>query len=268
MKRKLLTTLLTAAVSLTAANAAIVINLGNNTAAGMNNYAPPGTGLQDAAAGNFTTSISGATGGTGTNYNTVQVFTDTASNNTGLTLDIHRTGGRVNPYAVSPVFNNTIAVSEMSTTTGVSTTNLDSSLTTFIASAAGGSLINTVSLNNLGMAGGLVTLYFGVSTSAQDNTGVLTSVLVTGGTGTLSFAGQGGTGFDQATLAGSGPGTAEMTLVKWVGTVGAGDSLTVGLDADGGKKAGIGFVAVVPEPSSTALLGLGGLALILRRRRK
>jgi hypothetical protein len=174
----------------------------------VNNYATPPDADYAVGAGNFTTSTTGTTGASGANYNTVQTFNDTNSNATGLTLNIHRTGGRVFGRAITPVYNNTGAVTEISTSTGVSSTNVDSALTSFIASAAGGSLIDTVALNNLGFASQMVTLYIGASTDSDGgNTAILTSFMITGGTGTLSYAGQGGTGFYQATLAGSGPGT-------------------------------------------------------------
>ena len=40
-----------------------------------------------------------------------------------------------------------------------------------------------------------------------------------------------------------------------------------GNNGNAGSAATVAFSAVTPEPSSTALLGLGGLALILRRRK-
>ncbi|MGB0993499.1 MAG: PEP-CTERM sorting domain-containing protein [Akkermansiaceae bacterium] len=47
-----------------------------------------------------------------------------------------------------------------------------------------------------------------------------------------------------------------------------GDTLTISGDAVSGRGTLNGFqIIAVPEPSSTALLGLGGLALILRRRK-
>jgi hypothetical protein len=50
-------------------------------------------------------------------------------------------------------------------------------------------------------------------------------------------------------------------------TVGAGDSLFyVHQEDNAGGTSGL-IVNPVPEPSSAALLGLGGLALILRRRK-
>ena len=51
---------------------------------------------------------------------------------------------------------------------------------------------------------------------------------------------------------------------------GAADNFTIDVFSDDGGRGsinGIQIIAAVPEPSSTALLGLGGLALILRRRK-
>ena len=48
------------------------------------------------------------------------------------------------------------------------------------------------------------------------------------------------------------------------GTYSASDLTNLG---HGGTFSGTGSIEIVPEPSSTALLGLGGLALILRRRK-
>jgi len=52
-----------------------------------------------------------------------------------------------------------------------------------------------------------------------------------------------------------------------VGTFAASSSLEMDDFQIGMTLADVGVTAVVPEPSSTALLGLGGLALMLRRRR-
>ncbi|MGJ8656586.1 MAG: PEP-CTERM sorting domain-containing protein [Akkermansiaceae bacterium] len=60
------------------------------------------------------------------------------------------------------------------------------------------------------------------------------------------------------------------TITSAYATVGAGTHATewnrIGTSLNDGSVA-VAFAAVVPEPSSTALLGLGGLTLILRRRR-
>ncbi|MBT8036430.1 MAG: PEP-CTERM sorting domain-containing protein [Verrucomicrobiae bacterium] len=71
-------------------------------------------------------------------------------------------------------------------------------------------------------------------------------------------------------LGASGPGTYDITTAG-VSDVAAGTDITFGyLGGAGGGEELSSFTitaAPVPEPSSTALLGLGGLALILRRRK-
>ncbi len=61
--------------------------------------------------------------------------------------------------------------------------------------------------------------------------------------------------------------TADGTFVIGNWTIPGANSLD-GMDAAGINAAvPFGTFSIVPEPSSTALLGLGGLALILRRRK-
>ncbi|WP_435896213.1 PEP-CTERM sorting domain-containing protein [Oceaniferula spumae] len=48
------------------------------------------------------------------------------------------------------------------------------------------------------------------------------------------------------------------------GTYGADDLTNLGF---GGTYTGTGSITIVPEPSSSALLGLAGIALALRRRK-
>ena len=62
--------------------------------------------------------------------------------------------------------------------------------------------------------------------------------------------------FDYGTLGGGGADT--FGTINFIGGFGELDYTT------GGQ---IRLLSVVPEPSSTALLGLGGLALMLRRKR-
>lgn len=278
MKKTILITALTSVAVLLPAHAVIVAANFGSTVGGtdFNNYATPSSGDYSAGAGTFTTSTSGTTGASGANYNTVQTFTDTASGNTDLTLAIVRSSAKVFNQTTSPVYDNSTAISAINSDFGLSTTDLNSSVTNFITSGAGGSNITSITLDNLhhgsSLLGYNLTLYVGAATRGTDG-GTLTTFDITGGTqDSLAYAGQGGTGFDSATLAGSGPGLGEITLLKWTGTLtSAQDSLVINLDSDGNKKAGIGMFAYeitpVPEPSSAALLGLGGLALILRRRK-
>ena len=74
----------------------------------------------------------------------------------------------------------------------------------------------------------------------------------------------------------SGAGAQTFTLAAPIVVIGTGAEQHVvtlwnpgGTDGDepGGWKAQQLVVSFVPEPSSTALLGIGGLALILRRRK-
>lgn len=253
--------LATFALAASANAASTVINFGTNNAALTNNYANPDVALYTAGAGNFTTSLTGTSAGAGTNYNTVQVFKDQAGTNLDLTLSIHRTNGKVFTTPAT-AFNNSTAVSDMTATLGAFDT---SALSSYINPGAGGSRIDTITLNNLhngAQASYDAVFYFAVS--ALD--GSLTSIAISGGTQTsLEFAGQGRTGFD-STLATSEPGSSEITLVKWTGTLSnTQQSLTITLN---GGKAGISTIAyVIPEPSALTLLGLSALALVTRRKR-
>ena len=67
---------------------------------------------------------------------------------------------------------------------------------------------------------------------------------------------------------GSGNGDGSR-LIRSTTNAFSADSITFSSNRDGAQRAGVsGFIiTTVPEPSSTALLGLGGLALILRRRK-
>lgn len=99
-----------------------------------------------------------------------------------------------------------------------------------------------------------------------------------GGTATFTNTGFTVNGVDQG--AHDGLGYNGLTLVEAVGGVGGtagnwvkytgftGDLTITSNSPSGGRSPFNGFVIVeVPEPSSTALLGLGGIALILRRRK-
>ncbi|MFC5050877.1 PEP-CTERM sorting domain-containing protein [Rubritalea spongiae] len=123
-------------------------------------------------------------------------------------------------------------------------------------------------MNNAGAIDPIVSLSFTGLAASQtydilfysargNNGGVATNIGVTTGTGTgasisNSFNNDSDVGIFSATTTASG----ELTLTYTVG----GSSSSAGA---------LNFMSItaVPEPSSTALLGLGGLALILRRRR-
>lgn len=237
----------------------VVINFGNSNSAITNNYTAPNVADYGAGAGNFTTSVTGTTGASGTSYNTVQQFKDEAGDDLALTLNLRRSGAKV--YTQPGIaFNNSVAINDMVTTLGsFDTTTLGS----FISPGGGGTRFESITLNNVsdGLSSYDATFYFALSSLD----GALTSVTVTGATGTLEYAGQDGSGF-VGTLAESGPGSLEITLVKWTGSFAAGEtSLTVAL---GGSKAGVSTIAyVIPEPSGFALLGLSAFGLVLRRRR-
>ena len=72
---------------------------------------------------------------------------------------------------------------------------------------------------------------------------------------------------------GSSVTTADISTAVTFFTVSGGNDVTLTFDPEATGFDGLdqlmlnGFVLSVPEPSSTALLGLGGLALMLRRRR-
>jgi arabinan endo-1,5-alpha-L-arabinosidase len=90
--------------------------------------------------------------------------------------------------------------------------------------------------------------------------------------------------FDNGTVTGWIDGVAETTFTNGGGSIQGGDPFVLGAGNSGSGFAGAfddvsffhgvlsqsevdGLIAGVPEPSTTALLGLGGLALILRRRK-
>lgn len=265
--------LATSAVSITTSNAVVVaVNFGDTvTGSGFNNYLLPSETLYTAGPGSLTTATSGTAGASGANYTTIQTFTDVDGNETALTLDIHRTGAKIYANADSSLFTNTLAVSDMNTVLGLDTDHINLALTgSFIR--PGNSRIDAVTLNNLHNGsrpeGYRITLYVGASTTT-DFGGTLNELIISGGTGgILEYAGHGQSGF-VSTLAESGSAAGEMTLLKWTGTLtDAQTSLQIGLN---GNKAGIGMfayeISAIPEPSSIALMALGGFAF-LRRRRK
>ncbi len=110
-----------------------------------------------------------------------------------------------------------------------------------------------------------VTLYDG---EASDPATVAINSLTSLATGTATVAGNG------TYPVASGAGTNEGGARGFV-TFGGADGFTANNlviaadDRDGSARGSIAGIVIetVPEPSSTALLGLGGLALILRRRK-
>ena len=60
--------------------------------------------------------------------------------------------------------------------------------------------------------------------------------------------------------------TADKFTIAGLGAEGVGWTLDITNNAPGTGRDSI-VLTVLPEPSSTALLGLGGLALMLRRKR-
>jgi hypothetical protein len=105
-----------------------------------------------------------------------------------------------------------------------------------------------------------------------------TNTLVVGGDGrngseNVTFSVNGGTTFDLNGLGTSG--TTTLTDARFTAFDAAGDTLSLTTTAGNAGKLNFRNIAFsldvtatpIPEPSSTALVGLGGLALILRRRR-
>ena len=91
-------------------------------------------------------------------------------------------------------------------------------------------------------------------------------------TGIAGISGTTGTTLGPVISQGTGvPDTLDEYAVTGTFTSDGAGTLTFGIDGlpGGGERTGInGFqLEAVPEPSTTALLGLGGLALILRRRK-
>ncbi len=270
MKKRIVNSLILGAATFgiaASANAAgVVINFGNtNPGATVNNYVTPPTGDYANTVVDFTTSLTGTTGVTGTNYNTVQVFKDLSGVAVTTTLDLKRTGnnGKMFPNNTGS-FGNVAAISDMTATVGAFDTSTLSGANTIITPGAGGSLFSTITLNNLGnTAGANATFYFAVSSANA----AFSTISVAGGTTTsLEFAGTGGSGF-VGTLADAAPATGQLTIVKWTGSLTAANA-SVALTMNG-DKSGVSTVAyVIPEPSSMALLGLSALGLVARRRRQ
>jgi hypothetical protein len=84
-----------------------------------------------------------------------------------------------------------------------------------------------------------------------------------------SFTSDGTTGTFSIFGSNSGPGTYDFTSAG-VSTVAAGTEMTFGFPggATGGEELSSFTISVIPEPASLSLMGLGGLMLLPRRKRK
>lgn len=128
-----------------------------------------------------------------------------------------------------------------------------------------GENIYNITLNDLGLGTHIVTLY--MTHSAQDRRFNATVDL-------FSVDGDQNGSLLSATIGGTNS-TNFFTFTTEVIATNASDDLSISIDSNSGNFGQFGFggytvatLAVpVPEPSSTALFGLGGLALLLRRRR-
>lgn len=129
----------------------------------------------------------------------------------------------------------------------------------------------TLTLNDLGVGTFDITLYLGHSNTGRsmdmdvvlnDNGDITSTTTTTGG----SISGLG------STIAAYGTDGVAYTYDITVTTTNANSDLSITFgDTSGGGFGGAIFggytVFTVPEPSTTALLGIGGFALLLRRRR-
>ena len=112
----------------------------------------------------------------------------------------------------------------------------------------------------------------GASTTGTASTGALDTLLVhidyTAGTSSLWINAADGTtlGAPDASIA-TTPGTIDTVLLRAGGGGGTYRELSMDNLVIGTLESDVRIVAPVPEPFSAALLGLGGLALILRRRK-
>lgn len=123
--------------------------------------------------------------------------------------------------------------------------------------------IFNITLNDLGAGTSTVTLYMAHSNAGRkfDATVDLTAADGNVNLAPLTSDAIGGTG-----------GTTYFTFSTVVETTDASADLSISIDSNSGGSgqfafAGYTVTSPVPEPSTTALLGLGGLALILRRRK-
>ncbi|MBT7958121.1 MAG: PEP-CTERM sorting domain-containing protein [Akkermansiaceae bacterium] len=116
--------------------------------------------------------------------------------------------------------------------------------------------IFTITFNDLGVGIQTITLYMAHTNTGRSFQATMDDV---GSTSLTSSSIGGSDGFGYFTF------TTEVTITDAL------DDLAISIDSNGGGSGQFAFagytVTGVPEPSTTALLGLGGLALILRRRR-
>ena len=127
---------------------------------------------------------------------------------------------------------------------------------------AGGEDIFNITLNDLGAGTSTVTLYM-----AHSNTGRRFDATID-----LTAADGNDSGAVLSDAIGGGDGNTYFTFTTVVDTTDPLADLSISIDSNSGSSgqfafAGYTVTSPVPEPSTTALLGLGGLALILRRRK-
>lgn len=203
-------------------------------------------------------------GSAGANSRTITDLLDQSGNNTGYSLDFHKTGG--NYFAVSQTaFTNTVAYNEVISAFGLSGISDDVLLNAF-GSGAGGSRTDAITFGGLGGTENAplqMTLYMWVGSNPNDGgplTGITSSL-----SGEFSYAANSNSGFSDSipTLS-----KGELLCIKWTGEITA-DSLV--LRTTGGSKFGASLVmydiSPIPEPTSAAL-GLIGLSFMVLRRRK
>lgn len=200
----------------------------------------------------------GPTGIDSSNWNNTASLSDIATGNFSAGSVIDDTGATVSSATISWTSPN------MWYTGGAPTGTDAGKLVAGYLDDGGGTGANSFSINNHGFA--QYDLYIIVAGDGGDGNG-----------GTDSFA-HGGfvvNGADQGAFTALGQnggvlveasGPTAGNYIKYTGLTG---DLTVTTNSGAGRTPINGFVIVdaVPEPSSTALLGLGGVTLLLRRRK-